>query len=145
MEKEGVSRFVKPQRDFYRIVESELKSGKKETHWMWFMFPQLKGLGSSGMSCYYGIDGLEEAKEYMSVPFLRKNLIKLTNIVIKSKEDIEDMFGWIDAKKFHSCMTLFYKATGMRVFKKALDTIFDGLMDNRTMVLLSERERNGRK
>lgn len=135
-----IRRFEDAQKKFFKQALSEIKSGKKETHWMWYVFPQLKGLGKSGMSCYYGIDGLEEAKEYMSSPYLKRNLVKITNAVLKSKEDIEDMFGLIDAKKFHSCMTLFHEATDMKIFKKALDEIFGGSMDDNTMVLLLERK-----
>ena len=116
-----------------------MKNKKKETHWIWFIFPQLKGLGKSFVSQYYALNSLEEAKEFFDDRFLRKNLLDCFRIVNKyeDSEELENCLGLLDATKVRSCATLFYLATKKSIFKKFLDKFFEGLLDRNTMVLLS--------
>lgn len=107
----------------------EIKNCKKETHWMWFIFPQLKGLGHSTMSNYYGLKDIEEAKLYIQHPIVGKFLIKITKLVYQclQHKTVVQIFGSIDQHKFKSCMELFYKATintsKNKIFKDCLTTL----------------------
>ena len=101
-------RFVKAQVQNYRIALNEIEAGKKQSHWMWYIFPQLKGLGHSPFSKFYGISGKEEAIAYFTHPILGMRLREVTETLLKHKgKSIVDMFGGIDALKLRSCMTLF--------------------------------------
>ncbi len=107
----------------------EIKNCKKETHWIWYIFPQLEGLGQSDMSKYYGLKDLEEAKLYIQHPITGKFLIKITKLVNKclDHKSVYQIFGTIDQHKFISCMKLFYEATLQtkhnKLFKNILDKI----------------------
>ena len=107
----------------------EIKNCKKETHWMWFIFPQLEGLGQSSMSKYYGLKNVGEAKLYIQHPITGKFLLKITRLVYKclQHKTVGQIFGSIDKHKFISCMELFYEATiGLKqndIFKKCLTKI----------------------
>ena len=137
----AIDRFIKAQKIYIKNAKTELKQCYKETHWIWFVFPQLKGLGKSLNSDYYGLDGIEEAKEYYNDKYLRKNLLSCFRIIYKyeDKEVLADCVGMLDAIKIRSCATLFYVATKRIIFKKFLDKFFDGFLDDKTMLLLSER------
>lgn len=123
------------------IVENELKEGKKVSHWIWFIFPQLKGLGKSPTSDYYGLESLDDAREYYANKFLRKNLNKCLRIIYKYKDirAITDCLGELDTMKLHSCVTLFYLATNKKTFKRILDNFFNSLIDEKTVLLLEKR------
>lgn len=107
----------------------EIKKCKKETHWMWYIFPQLKRLGSSNMSNYYGLYDIDEAKLYINHPITSKFLIKITKLVYKCLEykTVGQIFGSIDKHKFKSCMELFYEATKdtkkNKIFKDCLNKL----------------------
>ena len=108
MDINSLERFVKAQENTYETALSEIKNGKKETHWMWFIFPQLRGLGTSSMSNIYGISGLEEAKAYLKHPVLSKRLYKICHELLEHKDkSVYKIFGDIDAMKLKSSMTLF--------------------------------------
>ena len=134
-----VNRFVETQKMYIDVVKDDLTSGKKKNHWIWFIFPQLKGLGKSQVSQYFGIKDMDEAREYYKEPTLKKNLDDCFKIVLKYKDynALSDCFGTLDTKKVHSCATLFYLSTKKPIFKKFLDKFFNGLLDEQTVILLS--------
>jgi len=133
-----IERFVTAQNGDYDKAKEELLTKKKRTHWMWYMFPILNGLGNSVMSDFYGLDGIDEAKEYWKNDQLKNNLIELTEIVLSydNKTSLVKVFGYIDAQKFYSCMTLFYLATKETLFKRAISRYFDGILDDYTIQII---------
>jgi len=137
-----LQRFVDAQEPVIASVLTELKRGRKYGHWIWFIFPQLKGLGRSSMSEFYGISSLDDAKAYLQHPILSPRLLQCTKLVIEIQgSDAEDIFGEIDAMKFRSCMSLFAAADpGERVFSQALEQYFKGEGDPLTMSYLVKRD-----
>ena len=135
----NLKRFVDAQNPVYEQVRSELKQGRKRTHWMWFIFPQIAGLGSSHMARKYAIGSLDEARAYLSHPVLGARLIECTQLVNQAKaRTIDEIFGYPDDLKFRSCVTLFARATAdNHVFRQALETYFGGEPDRQTEALLS--------
>ena len=130
-----LQRFVDAQASCFAQVRSELAAGKKRTHWMWFIFPQLEGLGSSPMAQRFAISGIEEAKAYLAHPVLGDRLRDCTALVnAVSGRSVEDIFGYPDDLKFHSSVTLFAQASHPEnnVFSEALEKYFNGLPDNNT-------------
>ena len=133
-----LERFVDAQERVIESVRGELRAGRKRSHWMWFVFPQLRGLGRTSTSHMYGISSLDEAIAYLQHPILGPRLVECTDLVnaIKGKS-AEQIFGDIDAMKFRSCMTLFAKADPRNpVFTKALDEYYAGEADKLTLSLL---------
>ena len=103
-----LGRFLEPQRTAYTIALKEVRSGRKVTHWMWYIFPQLRGLGYSAYAQYYGVEDLEEARGYLTHPVLGQRLREITYAVLELREtDAMKIFGCPDNIKFRSCMTLF--------------------------------------
>src|SRR5690348_2237384 len=137
----NLNRFVDAQEQVFDNVLTELKHGRKYGHWIWFIFPQLKGLGLSPTSEFYGISSLDEAKAYLQHPVLGPRLLQCTELVIAIQgSDVEEIFGEIDAMKFRSCMTLFAAADPQqRTFSRALDKYFAGEGDRLTVSYLRER------
>lgn len=132
-----LERFVIAQKNTYSKAKKELLNGKKSSHWMWYIFPQIRGLGMFDMSCYYGVSGLEEAKKYFEHKILGKHLIELCNILLSLEEnDVLMIFGYPDNRKLKSCMTLFYLATNEKIFQDVLDKFFSGLLDRKTINLV---------
>jgi uncharacterized protein (DUF1810 family) len=133
-----LDRFIQAQEPLYPRVIEELRRGRKTTHWMWFIFPQLKGLGRSPTADRYGIASLEEAKSYLQHPTLGARLIECTSLVkgIVGRSAAE-IFGGIDCAKFRSSMTLFAEATARdQVFREAITKYFQGEPDGRTLEML---------
>jgi uncharacterized protein (DUF1810 family) len=130
-----LQRFVEAQDSCYAQVHSELAAGQKRTHWMWFVFPQIQGLGSSGMAQRFAISGIEEARAYLAHPLLGSRLRECTRLVIAvSGRAIDDIFGYPDDLKFHSSVTLFARAAdGPSVFAEALSKYFNGVPDQATL------------
>jgi uncharacterized protein (DUF1810 family) len=118
----------------YQHAAAELRNGRKASHWMWFIFPQIAGLGYSPASQTYAISGLEEARAYLAHPVLGARLIECAAIVAGvSGRTAEQIFGEVDALKLRSSMTLFmHAASGEPVFRQVLDQYFDGLADSAT-------------
>jgi uncharacterized protein (DUF1810 family) len=117
----GLDRFIQAQ-DKYNIYQqalNEIKNGKKVSHWIWFIFPQMRGLGKSEMSKFYGIDGRDEAKEYINHPVLRERLIEVTEAVYNNKNTVYEIFG-DDAIKVRSCMLLFASVSDIPIFKSMI-------------------------
>ena len=124
----NLQRFVDAQHPIYGQVRDELQAGRKETHWMWFIFPQIKGLGRSATAQKYALQNIDEAKAYLEHPLLGFRLRECTQLVnAVTGRSIEDIFGYPDHLKFHSCMTLFAKASAAeKAFTAALDKYFNG-------------------
>lgn len=133
-----LNRFLKPQEGDYGTALSEIRSGHKRSHWIWYIFPQVKGLGFSSASEFYGIDGLAEAKEYMANPTLRSRLVEISKALLSlESSDAGDVMGYPDNLKLRSCMTLFAEAAPEEdVFQRVLNKFFDGKKDQRTIDLL---------
>jgi uncharacterized protein (DUF1810 family) len=133
-------RFIIAQSQVIDVVLKELQSGKKETHWIWFVFPQLKGLGKSATAEFYGIEGLSAARSYMTHPLLRERYEACLQAVLDSgKRNPVRIFGELDALKFHSSLTLFDRAMPDHpLVKKALEVFFDGIGDFETLRRLND-------
>ncbi len=133
-----LQRFVVAQDPVIDQVRRELRAGSKRTHWMWFVFPQLRGLGSSGMAERYAIASLDEARAYLDHPVLGERLVDCTRIVNQvERRSLGQIFGSPDDVKFRSSMTLFARAAASgRVFEEALERYCDGVPDPRTVALL---------
>jgi len=134
----NLQRFVDAQDGEIDLARAELKTGCKGGHWMWFIFPQMKGLGSSGTANYYGISCRAEAEAYLSHPVLGPRLVECTELAnLIERRSAVDIFGYPDWLKFRSSMTLFAALDpGATSFSKALDKYFDGEPDRRTLSLL---------
>jgi uncharacterized protein (DUF1810 family) len=133
-----LERFLEAQEGVYEQACAELRAGQKQTHWMWFIFPQIQGLGSSAMAARYAISSLEEAHAYLEHPVLGQRLRECTGIVVALQERTADeIFGYPDNLKFHSSMTLFAQAAAISeedlIFSQALDKYFSGREDPATM------------
>lgn len=130
-----MERFRKAQETTYEKAVAELKGGKKTGHWMWFMFPQIKGLGESEASEYYGLTGFMDASAYYNDDILAPRLSELCKILIELPEnDITKILGSPDDKKLKSCMTLFYLIARDKYFKEVLNKYFNGELDHYTML-----------
>ena len=121
----------------YSKALDEINNGKKKSHWMWYIFPQLRGLGHSSMSYIYGINGIEEAKEYLADPVLSKRLIEVSESLLShGDKSIKDIMGDTDAMKLQSSMTLFTLISDKgSVFHKVIDCFFGGKLDETTLKL----------
>ena len=115
----GLQRFIEAQDKWntYDKALEEVKNGKKVTHWIWFIFPQLYGLGHSEMSQFYGLDGREEAKAYIEHPVLRDRLVEISEAVLNNEKSVYEIFGQ-DAIKVRSCILLFASVSDIPVFKQ---------------------------
>jgi uncharacterized protein (DUF1810 family) len=144
-DKNTLDRFLEAQRTKYTEAFAQLRSGKKSTHWMWFIFPQLRGLGTSGDSHFYGIQDLTEASAYLEHPTLGARLIECTNAVLLLRDStLPSIFGGGDSRKFISCMTLFaLPPTTSNVFRAALQQFNHGVSDPLTLQLLKGRRNLG--
>ena len=138
MEIENLDRFIKAQENHYHKALSEIRQGKKRSHWMWFVYPQVKGLGMSQASIYYGIKDLKEAELFLHDPVLGKRLVDISNALLDlSTNNAASIFGSPDDLKLRSCMTLFSQIPGApAVFQKVLDKFFQGIKDSKTMDLI---------
>jgi uncharacterized protein (DUF1810 family) len=132
-----LDRFLEAQAPVYARVVDELKQGRKTTHWMWFVFPQFRGLGTSHMSRKYAIASLEEAVAYLAHPLLGPRLRECTKLVLDVQgRSLEQIFGHVDALKFCSSMTLFSEADHEPLFHAALEKYCGGMADGATVRLL---------
>jgi uncharacterized protein (DUF1810 family) len=135
----NLQRFVDAQNPIYDRVRGELRRGQKTSHWMWFIFPQLTGLGHSDMAMRFGISSKEEAEEYLRHSVLGRRLIECARLVSEVEgRSIEQIFGYPDNLKFHSSMTLFLNTTMPNpVMQAVLDKYFGGKVDQLTLEKLS--------
>jgi uncharacterized protein (DUF1810 family) len=134
----GLARFVEAQAPVYEHVRAELRAGKKRSHWMWFVFPQIAGLGHSAMARRYAISALAEAKAYLAHPLLGPRLRECVELVNQAQDrSVADIFGCPDDLKFHSSVTLFARAADDKgVFEAALERHFGGQPDAATLARL---------
>ena len=139
MDFDSLDRFVQAQTLMYPSVLKQIQNGKKTSHWMWFMFPQLRGLGTSTMAHIYGISGLGEAKAYLAHPVLSERLYKLCGELLKHKDKTAlEIFGDIDEMKLKSSMTLFaLTSEDYTIFDEVLEHFFGGEMDEVTVKLIN--------
>lgn len=135
----NLMRFLDAQNKMYLTAFSEIQKGKKHTHWMWFIFPQLKGLGSSDTANYYAIANLKEAEEYLNHPILGKHLIEITTLLLTLKnKSAASIFGNLDALKLRSSMSLFALTENTNpVFQNVLDAYFSGQPDPLTLSIIN--------
>ena len=133
----SLERFVQAQERAYDDARAELEAGRKRTHWMWFVFPQLAGLGLSPTATFYGLSGVEEARAYLAHPVLGPRLRACTTAVNAVVDrSAHEIFGSPDDLKFRSSMTLFARASDEPVFHQALARYFDGVEDPLTVARL---------
>ncbi len=133
----NLERFIEAQERSYAVALAEIKSGRKRSHWMWYVFPQIKGLGHSSTAQFYAIQGRAEAEAYMSHPVLSKRLLEISEELLKlDSNNAGEIFGYPDNMKLKSSMTLFYLISNSDVFKRVLDKFFNGEIDERTVELL---------
>ena len=131
-----LDRFIKAQENTYYIALNEIKNGRKRSHWMWYIFPQIKGLGMSDASRFYGIDGVIEARAYLDNEILGARLRERTGELLKLNENNPfDIFGTIDTIKLKSCMTLFNYVSDEDIFMDVLEKFYNGEIDDKTIFL----------
>jgi len=135
-----LSRFIESQERSYSIALEEIKKGKKQSCWMWFIFPQIQGLGSSGMTRKYAIRNIEEATEYLNDEVLGTRLIEICSELLKlDSKNAYSIFGNPDQLKLHSSVTLFSQVESANpVFKAVLEKFFDNQPDDKTLKILGD-------
>ena len=135
----SLDRFIDAQKEDYGTAFDEISNGRKRSHYMWYIFPQIKGLGISEKSEYYGIDGLKEAREYMENEYLRNNLVDISSKLLDLETDNPvEIFGHTDSKKLKSSMTLFELVSDNEVFSQVLEKYFNGERDELTLDLINK-------
>ena len=137
----NLDRFISVQNYVYEEALAEIKQGEKKSHWMWFIFPQIIGLGESDNAIYYSIVNIEEATKFLSHEVLGKRLREITNELLKLKtNDPEEIFGEIDAMKLKSSMTLFDCVEENSIFDVVLKKYFNGQRDELTLEKLDKQK-----
>lgn len=138
--RDRLERFIEPQEQDYEQALKEIRNGRKVSHWIWYIFPQLRGLGKSYMSDYYGIRDLDEAKAFLQDPYLGKHLQKISEVLLNLDNDnATQIMGRPDDMKLKSSMTLFACADPENaVFEKVLEKFYNGHKDGRTLKMLSK-------
>ena len=133
-----MNRFIEAQERDYKIALNEVQSGKKLTHWIWYIFPQMRGLGRSYFAQLYGIKNIEEAREYLQDKILGERLREITNALLEHYDKTaDDIFGYLDAMKVKSCMTLFDAISPNDIFDKVLDRFYEGKRCELTIRILN--------
>lgn len=137
-----LKRFVEAQEDIYSRALSEIKNGRKQSHWMWFIFPQIEGLGFSPLSQKYAIKNRSEALAYLHHNLLGTRIIEVTNVLLElNGKSAFDIFGNPDTMKLKSCMTLFATVSPENsIFQQVLEKYFNGEQDNKTINILMKPE-----
>lgn len=133
-----LKKFLDAQENSYKTALTEIKNGRKVSHWIWYIFPQLKALGRSGTAKYYGIENLDEAREYLANEILRERLLEISGALLKlENNDIGYIMGSsVDKMKLQSSMTLFHLAEpNCEIFTKVLEKYFGGQFDENTVNL----------
>jgi uncharacterized protein (DUF1810 family) len=132
-----LKRFITAQAPLYADALAELRQGEKRTHWMWFVFPQVAGLGRSPTAQHYAIQSRDEAQAYLAHPVLGARLCECTRAVLDSSRSAHQIFGSPDDLKFHSCLTLFERISGNSFLTAALAKFFRGELDRATLEILA--------
>ena len=137
VDKYNLNRFIEAQSGVYHIALKELQDGRKRSHWMWYIFPQLKHLGHSYNAKFYGISGIEEAAAYLEYLILEQRIREVSNAILNLPTgDSVEVFGEIDSRKLKSSMTLFDFVLPNDIFARVLDKYFNGQRDNRTISII---------
>ena len=141
-DKYNLERFVSRQKDSYDTAYKELSRGMKQSHWMWWIFPQIIGLGMTSISKEYSIKSIEEARAFLDHPYLGKNLKEICKVLLDTKSnDASYVMGYPDDLKLCSSMTLFIEADPEeKLFQQVLDKFFNGRKDSRTLNILKSQE-----
>jgi uncharacterized protein (DUF1810 family) len=141
---DSLERFLYAQEAIYDDVVAELHSGRKRSHWMWFIFPQIAGLGHSSTSRYYGIKSVEEARAYLHHPVLGKRLLECTQLLYALEgRSASEIFGYPDDVKLRSSMTLFAQVTEAgSIFEQVLEKYFDSESDEATRMIVNMLAKN---
>ena len=135
-----LNRFIEVQNGVYPIALKELQEGRKRSHWMWYVFPQLKHLGHSYNAKYYGISGIDEAVTYLQHPILGQRLREAASTILNlSGNDAEAIFGGLDAMKLRSSMTMFDIASPNDIFTQVVDKYFNGQRDILTLKIINQK------
>lgn len=129
----SLDRFRSAHEGSYETALQEIKAGRKQSHWMWYIFPQIHGLGHSTMAMYYEIQSKTEAVEYWNDPVLRSHMEEICQELLKLEGSIDWIMGYPDNLKLRSCMTLFWLVTGELLFKDVLDKFYGGELDEYTV------------
>lgn len=142
---EELEKYVDKHYYAYPLAYEELSAGRKRSHWMWYMFPQIKGLGYSIMCQKYALNNLDEAKAFLNHPVLGSHLKTLSNLLLKNcSDDAEWILGFPDCLKLRSSMTLFIEADpNEQVFQKVLDKFYNGEKDEKTLEILNNLRKGG--
>lgn len=137
-----LDRFLQAQEHVYSRALQEVRKGQKLSHWMWYIFPQIHGLGYSDTARYYAIRDRAEAEAYLKHPVLGSRLREITYaLIFQDCRDAQRIFGYTDSMKLRSCMTLFYAVSRDFLFQKVLDLFFRGESDALTLEILQKEER----
>ena len=140
----NLGRFVDAHCNTYTSALKEIQFGKKQSHWMWYIFPQLRGLGHSHTSDYYGIADRDEAIIFLHHPTLGRNLMEITKAMLAiDGKSADEILGRTDALKFRSSMTLFNSVSPNSIFSEALHKYYKGKEDNRTLAMLKADKSGG--
>lgn len=132
-----LNRFISAQERSYDAALREIKAGHKRTHWMWYIFPQIAGLGFSSTAQFYAISSMQEAKDYYAHPVLGNRLVEISEALLAlDTSDAGAVMGYPDDLKLRSSMTLFLAASGDEVFQKVLDKFYSGKPDSKTLSIL---------
>lgn len=138
-----LNKFLKAQKDTFDLALSEIKNGKKESHWMWYVFPQIQGLGQSEVSKFYSLNTIDEAKDYLAHPILGSRLIEISTLLLHLNEnDSYEIFGYPDNLKLKSSMTLFSIAANdeILIFNEILIKYFGNDKCNETLLIIDNGE-----
>ena len=133
----SLDRFRSAHAGSYETALQEIKAGRKQSHWMWYIFPQIQGLGHSTMAMYYEIQSKAEAVEYWNDPVLRSHMVEICQELLKLEESIDWIMGYPDNLKLRSSMTLFWLVTNEPIFKAVLDKFYSGELDDYTVQKMS--------
>ena len=136
-----LQKFIEAQEKDYPIALNEIKKGRKRSHWMWYIFPQIKGLGSSSTSKFYAINSIDEAEEFLQHPVLGVRLMEICHALLAlTTNNATSVFGTPDDMKLSSCITLFASAKNADpVFQLVLDKFFNGRKDEKTLAILTQQ------
>ncbi len=135
-----LDRFLEAQKETYENALHEIRQGSKQTHWMWFIFPQLRGLGFTDYNIFYGIENLKEASLYLNHPILGKRLVEITKAILQiEKKTALEILGKADERKLKSCMTLFgLLPETPDCFRQVLEKYYNGEQDQNTLQIIEE-------
>jgi len=138
---QSLQRFIDAQESSYATALSEIKSGRKKSHWMWYIFPQIQGLGSSDMARYYAIAGMGEATRFLQHPVLGKRLTEISTVLLGlATDNASEIFGYPDDLKLKSSLTLFAAVPAADpVFQKLLGKFFGGKQDETTLAIIRSK------